>query len=410
MDDYDDLQLPVYRYETADQEDGFEIHSDYEDAPSTAPYVQPSSHFQDLLGLDPVDPPAPPALDDQPVKGAGKTFEQLVEEQMRAENPTAVTQRKITQKREFLRKNSGGNKVKPTPTVEKKPVLQEILPPEEEEVMQMQITNKPKQTFLKRGEGKMCARPPSQPEPPPPSKPTAKPSSVPTKSAPKPSAVKPVTTPSSRPEAKRPVLPPTLPPEPPEDEIEINREELVLTEAVTAVRPRLKEKTPPVVEEVTGIQAKMKELILNLEKIKTENKSENAKLMEKERKLREINQEIEVWQDEKESRKTAIFHWKDDEIRKIKSEKRLSESKLPLPPKKDSSEELDELKSVISSLQDALTIKENKRKSTLDRLKSQLMTANTENRLLETELKELERRRVNEGWTRGKGGKKGSRF
>ena len=120
MDDYDDLELPVYRYQnmSSDQEDGFEIPSDHEDTQQTA-------KFQDLLGLEPVEDTRPVPLDELPVKGAGKTFEQLVEEQMREERVTQATQRKVTQKREFLRKNSGGLKTKPV-AAEKKPIQQDM--------------------------------------------------------------------------------------------------------------------------------------------------------------------------------------------------------------------------------------------------------------------------------------------
>ncbi len=395
MDDYDDLELPVYRYQnmSSDQEDGFEIPSDHEDAQQTA-------KFQDLLGLEPVEDTRPVPLDELPVKGAGKTFEQLVEEQMREERATQATQRKVTQKREFLRKNSGGLKTKPL-AAEKKPIPQDM----EAEDDEYQANSKPKQTFLKRGEGKICAKQPAIPEPPPVPRPAAK-SSTPAKAPPKPStpSLPAKTVPTQvKSEAKKASLSLARPP-PAEDEIEICREELVLPD--TAIKPRLKEKPspPPIQEPLSGIQAKMEELITSLEKIKSENRAETAKLAEKERQLTSISDEIEEWQNYQETRKSELLRWKEEELRKVKAERKALDAKTPPPPKKEY-EELDELRKAVSALQEELSAKENKRKFALDALKAKVTAINTDNRILETELKELERRRVNEGWTRRKEGK-----
>ena len=396
MDDYDDLELPVYRYQnmSSDQEDGFEIPSDHEDTQQTA-------KFQDLLGLEPVEDTRPVPLDELPVKGAGKTFEQLVEEQMREERVTQATQRKVTQKREFLRKNSGGLKTKPV-AAEKKPIQQDMEAEDEE----YQANSKPKQTFLKRGEGKQCAKPPAIPEPPPVPRPAAK-ASTPAKAPAKPSTAslpaKTVPNTQVKSEPKKASLALVRPP-PAEDEIEICREELVLPD--TAIKPRLKEKPspPPTQEPLSGIQAKMQELVTSLEKIKAENRAETAKLADKERQLTSISEEIEEWQDCKETRKSEVLRWKEEELRKVKAERKALDAKTPPPPKKEC-EELDELRKAVSALQEELSAKENKRKFALDALKAKVTAINTDNRLLETELKELERRRVNEGWTRRKEGK-----
>lgn len=396
MDEYEDLELPVYRYQnmSPDQEDGFEIPSDHEDAQQTA-------KFQDLLGLEPVEDTRAVPLDELPVKGAGKTFEQLVEEQMRQERVTQATQRKVTQKREFLRKNSGGLKTKPL-AAEKKPIQQDIEAEDEE----YQSNSKPKQTFLKRGEGKICAKPPAVLEPPPVPRPAAK-TSTPAKAVPKPSTTplpaKPVPV-QVKPDTKKAPLSLSRPP-PTEDEIEICREELVLPD--TAIKPRLKEKPslPPSQEPIlSGIQAKMQELVTSLEKIKAENRAETTKLAEKERLLTSISEEFEEFQNYKEMRKSEVLRWKEEEVRKIKAERKALDAKTPILPKKEY-EELDELRKAVSALQEELSAKENKRKSALDVLKSKVTAINTDNRMLEAELKELERRRVNEGWTRRKEGK-----
>ena len=385
MDEYEDLDLPVYRYQNAssDQEDGFEIPSDHEEAQYTA-------KFQDLLGLEPVEAVRPVTLDEVPIKAVGKTFEQLVEEQMRAERATQATQRRVTQKREFLRKNSGGLKAKPL-AEEKKPAQLDI----EAEDEDFPTSYKPKQTFLKRGEGKICTKP--VPEPPPVPRPAPK-SSVPAKPPAK--SVPPVTTKPVPAKAEARKASPAPIRSANEDEIEICREELALAETVAAFKPRLKEK-PPAKEPLTGIQAKMQELLTNLEKIKAENRAETAKLSEKERQLAQISSELEDWQSTKEAQKQELTHWKEEELRKIKLERKAMDAKTPPPPKKEN-EELEDLRRAVSTLQEELNSKEIKRKSALEALKARVTSVSTENRILETELKELEKRRVSEGWTRRK--------
>lgn len=386
MDDYEDLELPVYRYQNAssDQEDGFEIPSDHEDTQHTA-------KFQDLLGFDPIEETKPVTLDDVPIKAVGKTFEQLVEEQMRAERATQATQRKVTQKREFLRKNSGGLKAKPL-AAEKHQPQAEI----EAEDQDFPTNSKPKQTFLKRGEGKICAK--TVPEPSPVPRPVPK-SSVPAKVPSKAVPVLPTKPVPAKSEARK-ASPAPVHTAQTEDEIEICREELVLTETVAAIKPRLKEKPLPQ-EPLTGIQAKMQELLTNLEKIKAENRVETAKLSEKERQLSQISSELDAWQSNKTARQQSLSLWKEEELRKLKAERKAMDSKAP-PPAKKENEELEDLRRAVSALQEELNSKENKRKSALEALKSKVTSVSTENRILETELKELERRRVSEGWTRRK--------
>lgn len=289
--------------------------------------------------------------DEVPVAGNGKTFEELLEEEMkRNSQPSSYTPPPEKPKKEFLKRKSQKMPLNaPKPNIEnpKKKLKEPKEPKESKEPKQTFkapspepeeiIVNLPEEKktpatpkpFLKRGEGQLCTQ---------------------KKTVSKPPASRPSTINSRRTESETSFFEEEIP-----DLISDNHEDL------------------------------------NLEVKKYKQENEKLKKLKKEltEKKQKLNKEAEEFQKYKQKEKENLEKWKQEEIQKMKKERKVYERNFKAQTTKSESEEIAKLKATIQEVQNASKQKETKLRSHIENLKTKIKQLTERNQELESYINQV---------------------
>lgn len=336
-------------------------------------------------------------LDEIPIAGVTKTFEELLEEKLREEGTKNIVQREFP-KKEFLKKKQNPSYYikeetqidKPKKLEESKPIvrqksnnLNKELPDENfsSKVSQNSAGNNGKKSFLKKGEGKICLN--AKPE-----KADSKNEIV--KPPPKNVGVKPI---EAKAEVK--VHPKTI--EKPVKNFEnpvknkTGNDETIYYDLSALEYDEIEVLEKPVEKSSQNIlleEYNKKLLMINEEvqrfKSETALKKKANKVLKSN--LCDLEAELEGFIDFKNNRVQELSSYKENEIKRIKRE-RLNLEKNCKAQQPTKSEEIEDLRLLLFKVQEELAIKEFKDKEKLDELSQELSALNSEINEYETQVK-----------------------
>jgi hypothetical protein len=326
------------------------------------------------------------SLDDTPVGGTTKTFEQLVQEQLSSPNYTVDSSYSEGNKQGFLKKkhNSLANaNTSFTPRI--KPVYKEKSAKDISSLSEPKTQPKKKQKFLKRGQGTLCVKTNlnksekscDYKETPDTSRPL---DSLPTPVSLEESSIKQrqnvtITKPKHKSEPPKAQKKPEVD----EDAIEFD--------------PDAFEEIPNMSDE---FEEKLREMNEQVFRLREQRQAVKMQTKTYEAKTQELQEALEKFRSEKEDIIKNVENWKNEEIRKMKKE-RLNQEKnakfVNIGSKKEL-EEIEEIRNIIEKLKEDSAAMDTRQILTMDKLKKQLDEFSTQNVLLEQELRYLEKRRI----------------
>lgn len=317
------------------------------------------------------------SIEDVPVKGVQKSFEELLEEEMRKQGARAEMQDQAQAKHDFLKRRSKTVSVSSSEKPKKPPKIQSVEKNEdvkdknirekvkeyrrektksedethEEEVKQQ----KPIKPFLKKGQGQLCM-----------AKNISEETTQPTQTSQNQPGVMKRSVSHSHIMAKK------------------------MMESVEYAQEPIDE--VPNEEEKSSLKSKIQELSEEIGRYKHENARLNKLAKELEDKKRLLDREFQEFQAMKEKEIAELDRWKKDEISKLHRERKLIERGNKLLPnkQKDHKEELDLLKLTIKKLEDTLKLKDSKHASAIDKYKKEISNLKRRNQQYEQLNKDAE--------------------
>jgi T-complex protein 10 C-terminus len=359
-----------------------------------------------------------PDIEEIPINGIKKSFEELLEEKIREEGQRNVIKRDLP-KKEFLRRNSKSSlddkdyekKINTKPKYiedEKKyvsPIQKHLKTPSEPEksiIRNIDSSSNAKKTFLKRGEGKRCL---SEKKLQIKSDSKLEDSNFPAEITPKLKPSK--NSASSQIELKRAEKPisnqvpiqskPIAPKVPTEDTIDYDPQALSYEkpESISKPSPPAPSKTPTedmYNEKLSMLNSEIERIKSDAQEIFNLNKELKSNTLKLER-------EIENFLETKSARIKELQAFKDSEVKRIKRERiNLEKNSVVFQPNK--TDEIEEIKLNLFKIQEEQTIKEFKRKETLDQLSQELLSINNDISSLETQVKIREQLLIKEKFSK----------
>ena len=342
------------------------------------------------------------AIEEKPVAGTTKTFEELLEEKMRSEEQP-LTQQRTTQKKQFLKKNSGKNAMNSQRPSDKQYDVIDFSEAKTQKIQKRTETNldsKPKKPFLKRGSGKLCVQKTNSEE-------ETKPENSPkttfskTQAKPKTHKIEPKTNPKPE-KPEKPQEPPAKPPQvkPKSKQVRIKNKPKSSEKPKNSYKPKSPEPEDTISYDPNALEdfkvedevvsPKIEELNSEIERFKSETLKVRGILREVEAKKKELENKLQNYQSVKNQEMNDLQEWKEQQFKLLKKEKAEIEknAKSSAPAKKQHTE-IEELKTQLQSLLEAAKLKENKHKTNLDNLKKELESCNTQNSELESCIKQI---------------------
>lgn len=310
------------------------------------------------------------SIEDVPVKGVQKSFEELLEEEMKKQEALEGSRDSAQAKHDFLKRRSKTVSVSSSEKPKKLPKVQAV--EKTKEGKEKNIRDKMKETrkerysteedvpeednklpkpikpFLKKGKGQLCMARNSAEE----AVQTAQ-SSINTSGVMK------------RSETHNQIISKRL-----NESIDYDQESL---------------EEIPNEEEKHGLKSKIQELSEEINRYKNENSKLNKLAKELEGKKKLLDREFQEFQAQKEREIAELDKWKKDEVSKLHRERKLVERSNKLIPnkQKDQKEEIDLLKLTVKKLEDTLKLKDTKHIAAVDKYMKEITELKRRNQQLE---------------------------
>ena len=139
------------------------------------------------------------------------------------------------------------------------------------------------------------------------------------------------------------------------------------------------------------INSKIEELNGEISKLKLENERVQKIRKKYEDLLKDLNQQKETFEITKAKEQESLENIKNEELKKLKKEKKVTEKQKVIALSKKEKEDLENFKKNFKKLEEESKIKDQKNKTIIDKMKKQLDEANAKNSDLLLKIKNLEK-------------------